>query len=99
MSSSRRLVAWPALCAAAVVALGSSQRAEAQASCPCDWNHSGIVSTQDIFDFLASYFGGDGDFNCSGITSTQDIFDFLACFFGGCANYRGDANPNQESEQ
>ncbi len=50
--------------------------------CRCDWNTSGIVSVEDLFDFLQSYFAGSGDFNLSGTTSVQDIFDFLACFFG-----------------
>jgi hypothetical protein len=53
-------------------------------ACPCDWNQSGATSVQDIFDFLAAYFGGNGDFNASGATSVQDIFDFLACYFAGC---------------
>jgi hypothetical protein len=54
-------------------------------ACPCDWNHSGALSVQDIFDFLASYFGPTGaDMNNSGATSVQDIFDFLACYFAGC---------------
>jgi hypothetical protein len=52
--------------------------------CPCDWNHSGTVSVQDIFDFLSSYFAGQGDFNNSSQTTVQDIFDFLACYFAGC---------------
>lgn len=26
--------------------------------CPADFNHSGGVTTQDVFDFLAAYFGG-----------------------------------------
>ena len=51
-------------------------------TCRCDWNDSDIVSVQDIFDFLASYFAGNGDFNQNGTTSTQDIFDFLTCYFG-----------------
>jgi hypothetical protein len=54
------------------------------AACPADWNHSGTVSVQDIFDFLASYFAGAGDFNASGATTVQDIFDFLAAYFAGC---------------
>jgi hypothetical protein len=52
--------------------------------CPADWNHSGQVTVQDIFDFLASYFSGAGDFNNSGSTTVQDIFDFLAAYFAGC---------------
>ncbi|MCC6320090.1 MAG: hypothetical protein IT438_01475 [Phycisphaerales bacterium] len=49
---------------------------------PCDWNRSDIVSIQVLFDFLASYFAGNGEFNQSGTASMQDSFDFLACFFG-----------------
>ncbi len=55
-------------------------------SCPADFNQSGDVSVQDIFDFLAAYFGNSptADFNHSGGISVQDIFDFLAAYFAGC---------------
>ncbi|MCC6320295.1 MAG: YncE family protein [Phycisphaerales bacterium] len=52
-----------------------------------DFNASGAVSVQDIFDFLAAYFAGrpDADFNWSATISVQDLFDFLAEYFkGGC---------------
>ena len=49
--------------------------------CPCDWNRSGAVTVQDIFDYLSAYFGGTGDFNGTAGTTVQDIFDFLACYF------------------
>lgn len=54
--------------------------------CPADFNHSGAVSVQDIFDFLVAYFAGDpaADFNASGVVSVQDVFDFLAAYFVGC---------------
>jgi hypothetical protein len=50
---------------------------------PADWNCSGDVTVQDIFDFLASYFTNTGDFNADGGTSVQDIFDFLSAYFAG----------------
>jgi hypothetical protein len=49
-----------------------------------DWNHSGQVNVADIFDFLASWFTGNGDFNGVGGSTVQDIFDFLAAWFVGC---------------
>jgi hypothetical protein len=54
--------------------------------CPADFNHSGSVTVQDIFDFLAAYFAADltADFNASGQVTVQDIFDFLAAYFAGC---------------
>lgn len=55
--------------------------------CPADFNRSGAVSVQDIFDFLAAYFGADAcaDFNKSGPPPTvQDIFDYLAAYFTPC---------------
>lgn len=50
-------------------------------TCACDWNGTGAVTVQDLFDFLACYFAGDGDINNSGATTVQDIFDFLNCYF------------------
>lgn len=54
--------------------------------CPADFNRSGSVSVQDIFDYLAAYFSGDpcADFNHSGAISVQDIFDYLAAYFTPC---------------
>jgi len=55
-------------------------------TCAADYNGSGGLSVQDIFDFLAAYFSSNprGDFNgVAGIT-VQDIFDFLASYFAGC---------------
>jgi hypothetical protein len=53
-------------------------------ACPCDWNGSGALNSQDFFDFIGNFFGGGADFNNSGETNSQDFFDFLACFFSGC---------------
>lgn len=55
--------------------------------CAADFNGSGAVSVQDIFDFLTAYFGGDlaADFNASGGVSVQDILEFLAAYFSPCA--------------
>jgi hypothetical protein len=56
------------------------------AHCRADFNNSGAISVQDIFDFLAAYFAADprADFNASGAISVQDIFDYLAAYFLGC---------------
>jgi hypothetical protein len=55
-------------------------------ACPADYNGSGSVNVQDIFDFLAGWFSGNlrADFNRSGTVNVQDIFDFLAGWFTGC---------------
>ena len=55
-------------------------------ACPADFNGSGTVTVQDIFDFLAAWFAStpSADFNHSGTISVQDIFDFLAAWFAGC---------------
>ncbi len=50
---------------------------------PADWNCSGGVSVQDVFDYLGGYFANAGDFNANGSTSVQDIFDFLTAYFAG----------------
>jgi hypothetical protein len=55
--------------------------------CLADYNNSGSVTVQDIFDFLVGYFTNDprADVNHSGLPVTvQDIFDFLTFYFSGC---------------
>jgi hypothetical protein len=57
------------------------------AACHCraDFNQSGTVEVQDIFDFLNAWFAGSAsaDFNGGGL-AVQDIFDFLNAWFAGC---------------
>jgi hypothetical protein len=52
-------------------------------TCKCDINNDGVVTVQDIFDFLSYWFASNpiADFNGTGGISTQDIFDFLSCWF------------------
>ncbi|MFN7022337.1 MAG: GC-type dockerin domain-anchored protein, partial [Phycisphaerales bacterium] len=52
-----------------------------------DFNQSGAITIQDLFDFLAAYFAMDPatDVNESGTLSVQDLFDFMAIYFAGCA--------------
>jgi hypothetical protein len=56
------------------------------AACVADFNNSGAVSVQDIFDYLAAYFSNlpSADFNHSGSVSVQDIFDYLTAYFTPC---------------
>jgi hypothetical protein len=65
---------------------GIATRVATVLMCPPDFNCSGAISVQDLFDFLAAYFSNDprADFNASGAISVQDIFDFLAAYFAGC---------------
>lgn len=57
-----------------------------QPMCAADFNNSGSITVQDIFDFLAAYFAGlpGADFNGAGGITVQDIFDYLAAYFVGC---------------
>jgi hypothetical protein len=54
--------------------------------CRADFNTSGSVTVQDIFDFLNAYFASRpaADFNASGAVTVQDIFDYLTAYFSGC---------------
>jgi hypothetical protein len=54
--------------------------------CLADFDCSGLVSVQDIFDFLAAYFqqSVNADTNRSGEVTVQDIFDYLGAYFIGC---------------
>jgi hypothetical protein len=57
-----------------------------RAACPADYNCSGALSVQDIFDFLGAWFAGSPGANFNGINgiTVQDIFDFLGAWFNGC---------------
>jgi hypothetical protein len=54
-------------------------------SCLADFNHSGGLEVQDIFDYLNAWFAGSAaaDFNGGGL-AVQDIFDYLNAWFAGC---------------
>lgn len=54
--------------------------------CRADFNNSGSLSAQDIFDFINAWFALSpaADFNRSGSLTAQDIFDFLNAWFAGC---------------
>ncbi len=66
---------------------GSSTSNEATYTiCPADYNCSGSLTVNDIFDFLAAWFAGTptANFNGVGGINVQDIFDFLTAWFVGC---------------
>jgi hypothetical protein len=78
---------------AAFVPSSNTCNAGGNISFPCcyaDYNKSGNVSVQDIFDFLNSWFAGSPFANfatdgSSNALNVQNIFDFLnAWFAGGC---------------
>ena len=54
--------------------------------CRADFNNSGFLSSQDIFDFLGAWFAGSisADFDLSGGLAVADIFAFLQAWFAGC---------------
>jgi hypothetical protein len=55
-------------------------------SCRADFNNSGTLEVQDIFDFINGWFAQAtaADFNNSGTLEVQDIFDYLNAWFAGC---------------
>lgn len=53
-------------------------------NCSADFNGTGIVSVQDLFDYLAAYFNGTTDSNGLGTVSAHDIFVFMQAYFAGC---------------
>ena len=76
--------------------LGASCNTTGNRSSPCcyaDFNKTGGVTVQDIFDYLAAWFGGSpfarvGGDGTGGAPTAQSIFDFLAAWFGGpCPAY------------
>lgn len=50
-----------------------------------DYNASGYVSVQDVFDFLADRANGypQADHNFTGAVTVQDIYDYLADYYDG----------------
>jgi len=54
------------------------------APCLADYNNSGSVTSQDIFDFLTDWFLGNADFDQSGVTEVTDIFAYFSVYFAGC---------------
>jgi len=54
--------------------------------CRADFNCSGAVTVQDLFDFLGAWFANSAtaDFNGVNGVTVQDLFDFLAAWFTGC---------------
>jgi hypothetical protein len=55
-------------------------------ACRADFDRSGTLGTQDIFEFLNAWFAGEAraDFNGADGLTVQDIFDFLNAWFAGC---------------
>lgn len=60
-------------------------------SCRADFDGSGLLGVQDIFSFLAAYFGQVGgpsppgaDFDGNGSITVNDIFSYLVAYFSGC---------------
>lgn len=54
--------------------------------CDGDFNRSGAVTLDDVFDFLFAYFTGApaADVNGSGQVTVQDVFDYLTSYFAAC---------------
>jgi len=82
-----RIVAWGGAVTAHDLATFDAEFPDVcEEPCLADFNASGTVTVQDIFDFLSAYFTNQptADVNDSGSVTVQDIFDFLAAYFQGC---------------
>lgn len=56
-----------------------------RAPCPGDYNADGMVTVQDVFDFLNDWFAGSPRAALTGNPlSVQDIFDFINFWFAPC---------------
>ncbi|HMN42359.1 MAG TPA: hypothetical protein PKE29_16060 [Phycisphaerales bacterium] len=60
-----------------------SNQIEIRVSPRSDWNESGTLTVQDIFDFINDWLAGNGDYNQFGGLSVQDIFDFINDWLAG----------------
>jgi len=54
--------------------------------CRADFNGTGGITIQDLFDYLTAWFAQtpSADFNGIGGITLQDLFDFLAAWFARC---------------
>lgn len=55
-------------------------------ACRADFNSTGDVTVQDVFDFIDAYFLGlpSADINGVGGVTIEDLFNFLDLYFAGC---------------
>ena len=62
-------------------------------TCFADFDNSGLVNSQDFFDFLVAFFAGNSraDMNQDSFINSQDYFDFTAAFFNGLSLIHIDA--------
>jgi hypothetical protein len=54
--------------------------------CLADFNGSGVVSVQDMFDYITAWDARlpSADFNGIGGVSVQDLFDFITAWYAAC---------------
>jgi hypothetical protein len=56
------------------------QAAACPAGCPCDWDHDGYVTGNDLVQFSTDWLAGHGDFNHDGVTDALDYTEFASCY-------------------
>ncbi|MEM0983594.1 MAG: GC-type dockerin domain-anchored protein [Planctomycetota bacterium] len=56
------------------------------ATCPADFDGSGVVNISDLFAFIAAFTtdNGNADFDGSGVVNISDLFAFITAFTGSC---------------
>lgn len=62
-----------------------------------DYNHSGMVDSNDLFDFLSGWFAGkiSADTNLNGVLEIQDVLDYVSLWLNSYGTRGSENDPRQ----